>query len=464
MSDRLVALSGNPAARKLAGTFGVSLPPELERDVGPWKNLPLQDRVTHVILGPDAQLATPLAHTLAHAGAEPAVLGELAPFVEAGEPWGRPARALGDDERPWCLIVDASGVTHPDQLRAIYDGLHPRVRGLAKSGRVVVLARPHAGASVARSAAQFALHGFVRSLGRELGRKGQTANLVVVRDGAEDRLESALRFLLSPRSVYVSGQVWTVSKTVRAVEVRTVRPLDGQMAVVTGGARGIGAATARALAREGAKVLVLDHPTAEAQAAELGAELGGAHLAVDVTDEDAGARIVDAAQALGGLDIVVHNAGVTRDKTLGRMPEELWDLVLDVNLAAILRMNDAIAPAMGKGGRMVVLSSIAGIAGNAGQTNYAASKAGVIGMVQALGPKLARRGIAVNAVAPGFIETRMTAAIPVATREVARRLSNLSQGGQPQDVAEVITFLSSPGAQALCGQVLRVCGGNFVGA
>jgi 3-oxoacyl-[acyl-carrier protein] reductase len=466
MSDRLVNLSGNPTARKLASSLGMSLPPQLKRDTGPISERPLEGKATHVLLLPGSQLDQVLATSLAHAGAEPAVLGELAPFRAAGEPWGRPAHALTEaDVKPWCILVDATGLNDLNGLRSLYEELQPRIRGLDRSGRVLVLARPHTGLSVEASSVQRALEGFVRSLGRELGRKGQTANLVVVKDGAEDRLEPVLRFLASPRSAYVSGQRWEVSKTVRPVELRYARPLDGQVAVVTGSARGIGAATARTLAREGARVVVLDHPSADAQAAEVASEIGGKPLLLDVTDADAGQRIVDfAMEHFGRLDVVVHNAGVTRDKTLGRMKPELWDLVLGVNLEAILRMNEAIVPALSSGGRLVFLSSIAGIAGNAGQTNYSASKAGVIGLVEALAPRLARKGIAVNAVAPGFIETRMTAAIPVATREVARRLSNLSQGGLPQDVAEVLTFLSSPGAQSLCGQVLRVCGGNFVGA
>ena len=162
--------------------------------------------------------------------------------------------------------------------------------------------------------------------------------------------------------------------------------------------------------------------------------------------------------------VIVHNAGVTRDRTLGKMREQSWDLTLDVNLGAILRLNEALLPALGAGGRVILLASIAGLAGNVGQTNYAASKAAVAGLARHLGPALAPRGIAVNAIAPGFIETRMTAAIPAATREVARRLSNLSQGGLPEDVAAAITFLCSPGAAGLSGRVLRVCGGNLIGA
>jgi 3-oxoacyl-[acyl-carrier protein] reductase len=141
-----------------------------------------------------------------------------------------------------------------------------------------------------------------------------------------------------------------------------------------------------------------------------------------------------------------------------------WDSVLDVNLSGLMRLNGALLPLLRDGGRVVCVSSVAGIAGNFGQTNYAASKAGVIGYVKALAPALSARGISVNAVAPGFIETQMTAAIPFATREGARRLCSLAQGGLPSDVAEAVLFLSGPGGSCMTGSVLRVCGGNFVGA
>ena len=161
---------------------------------------------------------------------------------------------------------------------------------------------------------------------------------------------------------------------------------------------------------------------------------------------------------------MIHNAGITRDKTLARMKPEHWDQVMAVNAEALVRIQGALDPRLREGGRVIALSSIAGIAGNQGQTNYAASKAGVAGWVRALAPLLARRGITVNAVAPGFIETRMTAAIPAAIRQVARRLSALGQGGQPEDVAAALVFLASPGAVGVSGAVLRVCGGAFVGA
>jgi len=162
---------------------------------------------------------------------------------------------------------------------------------------------------------------------------------------------------------------------------------------------------------------------------------------------------------------VIHNAGVTRDKTLARMKPEKGDQTIDINLSAVVRITEALLEGpMRAGGRIILLSSVAGIAGNMGQTNYAASKAGIVGYTRGLATELAPRGITVNAIAPGFIETRLTAAIPVMIREVARRLSALGQGGLPQDVGEAITFLSTPGAAAMTGRVLRVCGGAFVGA
>jgi 3-oxoacyl-[acyl-carrier protein] reductase len=163
---------------------------------------------------------------------------------------------------------------------------------------------------------------------------------------------------------------------------------------------------------------------------------------------------------------VVHNAGITRDKTLAKMKPEGWDQAVAVNLGSVLRITDVLVneKVLRDGGRLICLSSVAGLAGNLGQTNYAASKAGVAGFVRGLAPSLAKRGITVNAVAPGFIETRLTAAIPVMIREAGRRLAALGQGGLPRDVGDLITFLATPGAQGVTGQVIRVCGGALIGA
>jgi 3-oxoacyl-[acyl-carrier protein] reductase len=369
-------------------------------------------------------------------------------------------------------VFDASGFAVPSDLRALYDFFHDRVRALRSGGRVVVLSRPTSDVcGAARAAAREALDGFVRSVAKEIGRKGSTANLVEVAEGAEDRLAGPLAYICSDRAAFLTGQRWVITSEAatapKANLHRQSASLEGMTALVTGAARGIGAATARRLAEEGAGVLCLDLP-ADAEALEaLAGAIGGVPVLADLTDDTAPQRVAEAAnEEADGVDIVIHNAGIIRDKTLGRMSEAAWDLTLAVNLEAPIRVTQALlqAGALRDGGRIIHLSSVAGIAGNAGQTNYASAKAGLRGWTRALSAELAPRGITVNAVAPGFIETRMTATIPFAIREGGRRLSALGQGGLPIDVAELITFLSTPAAAGLTGRTLRICGGALIGA
>ncbi|MEE2779531.1 MAG: 3-oxoacyl-ACP reductase [Myxococcota bacterium] len=474
MSDALVNLARNSTARAVVKTLGlpIPMPRTLERAEGPWEERPLKDRDIVVMHPAGATLADAVAATLAEAGANPVVAGgELDAYVAPGEAHGRPPRSTDIDEtegegKPYGLVLDASHLRTPEDLRALYDFFHPRMSALAGCGRLVVLGRPaDQGGDPAQSAAREALEGFVRSAGREVGRRGATATLVIVEEGAEDRLAPVLRFVLTCRSAFVSGQSIRLSGHTAAQERRWVRPLEGKVALVTGAARGIGAETARRLAMEGAQVVVLDRPEDEELGAAVAEEIGGSFLGLDVAGADAAATLADRLKSdFGGVDVVVHNAGITRDKTLGRMSPEWWDLTIGVNLTALIDLTAGLTDgALRDGGRVICLSSIAGIAGNVGQTNYAASKAGVIGYVRALAPTLAGRGITVNAIAPGFIETRLTEAIPAMTREAARRMSNLVQGGVPQDIAEVVTFLASPGADGVTGEVLRVCGGHITG-
>jgi 3-oxoacyl-[acyl-carrier protein] reductase len=193
--------------------------------------------------------------------------------------------------------------------------------------------------------------------------------------------------------------------------------------------------------------------------------VGGEALQLDLTTPAAPRTLVDYLTARhNGVQIVVHNAGITRDKTLARMTEDQWTAVLEINLAAQLRTTAALSEIMKPGGRIVSVSSVNGIAGARGQTNYAASKAGVIGFVEAYAKAFAKRDITVNAVAPGFIETAMTAAMPLVIREAGRRMNSLAQGGQPVDVAEAVAWLASPASGGVTGNVVRVCGQSIVGA
>lgn len=372
------------------------------------------------------------------------------------------------DDKADGLVFDARKLEGVEGLQELYQFFHPRIRGLARCGRVVVLGRStQADDTPEQAVVAKAIEGFVRSVSKEIGRKGSTANLVLLDPGAEGFMEPVLRFLLSRRSAFITGQPFRVHATLEAESVQWEQPLKDKVALVTGAARGIGAATARRLAEEGAKVVCLDRPADEELLGEVAQSIGGLALGLDVTDANTPDALVTFLQEkCGGVDVVIHNAGVTRDRTLGKMKQDWWDLALEVNLGAIMRMQDALVSSgcLHEGGRVVCLSSIAGVAGNVGQTNYATSKAALIGYVNHMAPSLAEKKIAIAAIAPGFIETRMTEAIPFVTREGGRRLSNLSQGGLPEDVAELLTFLSTHGAGGLTGELVRICGGSLLGA
>ena len=371
----------------------------------------------------------------------------------------------GDKESKFkAAVFDASGIENSEQLNELYKFFNPIARQIQASGRVIVVGiSPESAKTVKQAIAQRALEGFVKSVGKEF-KKGITAQVVYVDEGAEANLESTLRFLLSPRSAYVSGQVVRVSKA-KVVDVNWEQPLAGKTALVTGASRGIGEAIAHVLARDGAHVICLDIPQQQADLDRVAAEIGGSTLGLDITAPEAGEQIKAAAAEQGGLDIIVHNAGVTRDKTLANMKPELWDMVLNINLSAAERINDYLLEndGLNANGRIICVSSISGIAGNLGQTNYAASKAGVIGLVKFTAPVL-KNGITINAVAPGFIETQMTAAIPFAIREAGRRMNSMSQGGLPVDVAETIAWFASTASTGLNGNVVRVCGQSLLGA
>jgi 3-oxoacyl-[acyl-carrier protein] reductase len=409
---------------------------------------------------------------------QPALEG---PALLGAAPGGRLEKTLRDQladagievvstagDRHAALVFDATGVTDPARLREVYDFFHPVIRSVGPSGRVVVLGTPPEQVEGRERIAQRALEGFVRSVGKEL-KRGATAQLVYVADGAEEATDSTLRFLLSAKSAFVDAQVIRIGsegKTATA-PASWEKPLDGKVALVTGASRGIGAAIAEVLARDGAHVVALDIPAQGGDLSKVANKVGGSSLQLDITSPSAPAKLAEyLKERHGGVDVVVHNAGITRDKTLGNMSESAWDSVIAVNLASQLAVNDKLLAdkVLNENGRIIGVSSIAGIAGNVGQTNYATSKAGVIGMVNVGAPQLAEYGGTINAVAPGFIETKMTAAVPLFIREAGRRLASLGQGGLPVDVAETIAWYANPASAAVNGNVVRVCGQALLGA
>ncbi|MGH3648193.1 MAG: 3-oxoacyl-ACP reductase, partial [Micromonosporaceae bacterium] len=278
---------------------------------------------------------------------------------------------------------------------------------------------------------------------------------------------STLRFFASARSAYVSGQVVRVGSAEVTPAPDPRRPLTGQVALVTGAARGIGATIAEVLAGDGAEVVCLDIPAAGTDLSQVANQIGGTTLQLDITSADAPRVIAEHLTARhDGVDMVVHNAGITRDKTLAKMSNQQWESVIDVNLSSQERIDDVLLgeDVLRHGGRIVGVSSISGIAGNAGQTNYSTSKAAVAGRVAAMAPAMLERGSTINAVAPGFIETRMTAKIPPVIRQAGRLMNSMSQGGLPVDVAETIAWLADPASAGVNGNVVRVCGQSLLGA
>ena len=476
MKDRYLDFVNSPFGASVARSIGLPQPEVLRRHAQGRAEF---DGIAAIGAGPSPTLFEPLLTLLTSLGmtsvAHESALGWLSVAARHGAMSGRfEARAPGapPKDRVQALIFDATGITDSTQLHALYGFFHDALRSVAKSGRIVVLGLPPESCASPRAwTAQRALEGMARSLGKE-ARGGISANLVQVEPGGD--FEGALRFLLSPRSAYVSGQVVRIDATPANPPADWNQPLAGKRALVTGAAQGIGAAIAQVLADRGAHVIGLDVPQAQDAldqtmlALEDAWPSQGAHTALvaDITAPDAPATIAAALLAMGGVHIVVHNAGITRDKTIAKMTEAAWDSVIDVNLSAQERIDDLLLDqhVLHDGGRIIGVSSISGIAGNPGQTNYATSKAGVIGRVQSMTGPLRTRGITINAVAPGFIETQMTARIPLGLREAGRRMNSMSQGGRPVDVAETIAWLASPASAGITGNVVRVCGQSLIGA
>ena len=246
------------------------------------------------------------------------------------------------------------------------------------------------------------------------------------------------------------------------------RPLAGRVAVVTGGTRGIGLAIARALAEDGASVVVSGRDAGRLESAVAAIETLGASVlgvAADQSKREDCDRLVDAAkERFGRIDVLVNNAGITRDQLLVRMKDDDWDQVMDTNLRGVFLMTRAVAKSMmrQKSGRIINIASTAGAMGNPGQVNYSAAKAGVIGLTKAAARELAHWNILVNAVAPGLIETDMAAAIPAAAREALLQQVPLKRVGAAREVAEVVRFLAGDGAAYVTGQTIHVNGGLYM--
>lgn len=464
MGDFLLEKGNKAPYKKLFKSIGVPVPTKLKRITGSWEKSVLAGK--KVVTGvADGGIASSIYESV---------------YKELG---GEAVSAtLAEGARANALVYDGTGIQTIPQLKHMYEFIKGNVKKIDKCARIVIICN-EIPASMAASgftdpeayvefcSVQQGIEGFSRSLAKEVGAKGATVNLLrlsAAKDITDKGLAPYLHFLLSDGGAFVSGQVISVNVAASAiVDVPLEKSLAGKTALVTGSARGIGEGTARRLALEGATVVILDRPQEAESGNAVAASIGGKFLGVDMSTDEAPQTIIDfiKKELGGGVDIVVHNAGITRDKTIGNMDAAAWDMVMSVNLNAIFQTNKALLAAgvIKDGGRIVSLSSTSGVGGNFGQTNYATTKAGVIGYVKSLSESTAAKNITVNAIAPGFIETAMTAKIPGMTKFFGRRLSALSQGGVPADIANMITFLSTPGASGTTGQTIRVCGGNFLG-
>lgn len=467
MSDLYLKFVNTPLGKTAAQSLGLPSPVPLKR----WKRSDQPFIDGDVLIG-SASGGKAIATIGSVLGASAAKLFHASTMntLTDSSKSGNKAEALplnADIDRKFsALVFDATGMKDTTDLRAVYDFFHPTIRKLAGNGRILVIGQdPATCRQPAKAAAHQALEGFVRSVGKEVGKKGSTANLLWMAPGAEQQLESSIRFFLSPRSAYVSGQVTRITKGATVHATNPVAPLTGKVALVTGASRGIGASIAETLSRDGATVIGLDIPPAMEDLQKVMGPIKGKALACDITDEKAPKQIADfVKEHFKGIDLVIHNAGITRDKTLGNMPEHFWDMTIAVNLTAEELIDEELIhqELLRENGRIICISSISGIAGNFGQTNYSTAKCGVIGYVEAMA-KQVKNGVTINAIAPGFIETQMTADMPITIREAGRRMNSLSQGGLPVDVAEAIAWYCNPASNGVNGNVVRVCGQSLIG-
>jgi len=471
MSDFFLSLSRSHIARTVVKQTGIPipLPQNLRRQRAPWQHATLVGR--NIALGSLQSVASDKSARLSTVEAELS-----AALLDAG------ANLSGEPTHLQGLVFDATNISSPESLHALYEFFHHRIGTLTPCAHILIVGRAVKTQSVA-AATQEALSGFVRSLAKELGGRGITVNLLLLPASGEHAgltnlgVNGVIRYLLSDHGSFVTGQVLHLQdrqylKSDSLLQ-RFENLLEGRTILVTGAAQGIGAAIARRVAAEGAKVLLLDRPEELKALEAMAREVQGLAMPIDLLQPDAVATTVKKLRELAPIHGVVHNAGITRDKTLFKMNRQKWDSVLRLNFEIPVAITEMVTGKdhdfiCAKDASFVYLSSVGGIAGNPGQTNYAASKAGLIGYVKALASAQDNNSAHVargrfNCVAPGFIETRMTEAMPLAVREVARRFNSLKQAGEPDDVAQAVTFLLSDAAMAINGETLRVCGQNFVG-
>ena len=358
-------------------------------------------------------------------------------------------------------LIDLRSVSDPPSLSEAKTLIKHKLDKLQKGGKLLLVGAQLSGLLPEKAIYQKGLTGITKSLAKEIGHKGQTVNLIRVSESVDlSSLPLVISFFTSDRSSFITGQ------ELLSVHSGNNGSLGNATCIVTGGAGGIGLATTKRLAAEGAKVIIVDIPVMKDRAQHLLSDKV-TFIGADLTNPKDIETLRDKVKTdFGSVDVLINNAGITRDRTLKKMSDEFWDKVIDVNLMAVLNLSDSLLDQglISEGGTIINTSSISGIAGNFGQTNYTATKAGVIEMARVYAKKLESKNITVNAIAPGYIQTDMVKTMPAMTRFMAERLTCLLQAGTTDDIAEGMAFLAHPESRGINGQVLRICGGSFLGA
>lgn len=446
MADALLQLGNQKVLKKVFKLSGVPIPIGLIRPENGWNDHLLMNR-TYLIHSKENNLKT------------------LTEMISS-------AKGTLHNSQNKChgLIFDATSLKSLEELDELYLFFKTNLHLIKKNGRIVLIGQNPAIASGPElKSVFFGLHGFIKSLAKEVGRIGVTVNLVTIPNYhlSLDYHLPVIHFLLSDMSSFISGQIINLQNEPSIVEKNSFdKILKGKTAVITGAARGIGRSTAITMAQEGAKVICIDLESEKEELKKLSQEINGDFLPLDITSTKAPEQLATfIIEKYKKIDIIIHNAGITRDKTLKNMSKDQWSKTIAVNTIAPLKLTEELfsQQLINSFGKILFLSSINGIAGAFGQTNYALSKSALIGLTEGLSKEQKNFSFNANAIAPGFIETRLTKSIPFMAREAGRRLSCLFQGGIPEDVANLACFLSSSHAQAINGELIRVCGGHFVG-
>ncbi|MBK8971475.1 MAG: SDR family oxidoreductase [Hahellaceae bacterium] len=369
-------------------------------------------------------------------------------------------------EQVQAIVFDSSELGRPEDLIALYQLFHPIIEKLAPGAKILVMGKPPLECRSPEAAAtQEGLQGFVRSLAKEIGpRHAATANLIYLHRPSACDLTSTLAFFLTGSSAYVSGQTLTLQGQQGAIRVAN-SPLAGKTALITGASQGLGIAIAESLHAQGAKIIGIDPESNRARLKSVMRSVRGRSLSLDLTVPSSAGQLkeyLDKEETL--LDIVVHTGALTTDTPLGKLTPTQWSQVVDTHLGRVTRLTGELLEAdlIASQGRIIALGTLPGLAGQFGQTHHAAATAGLSGYIRHLSHHLPA-GITANVVVPGFIESEWTQTLPFTSRELARRLNSLGQGGLPVDIGNAVAYLSHPASEGVTGQTLRVCGQNLLG-